>query len=94
MRARFVHLKKEVDITASMPAPKRVSEINEWLKQARKSIPEIPDTNSPGSVWKVKEHQATLKLVVFTLYNGKAEHEGSYDFCQVVINRQASSLSS
>lgn len=91
MRVRFVHLKAEIDKSQAMPAPKRVEDINAWLKQARKTIPEIPDTKPPAK-WKVRHSHATPHLVVFELFNGEDLHSKAYDFCHVVINRTASSL--
>lgn len=86
MRVRFVHLEQEIDVQAAMPAPKKVSELSAWFKSARKAIPQIPDI-IPPSKWVLGKSVATLNQVSFELINGT-------DFCHVVINRQASSLSS
>ena len=91
MKVRFVHLRKHIDKVASMPAPRKVEEIDEWLKAARRAISEIPDVKLPSN-WKVGKKHATPQRVVFELNNGEDVHTKAYDFCHVVINRQASSL--
>lgn len=85
MRVRFVHIMAEIDISKPMLAPRRVSEIDAWLKQAKKTIPEIPSTVAP-SAWRVSKYTATPERVVFHLSN---ENDGK-DHCQVVIDRRAS----
>lgn len=51
-----------------MPIPKKVSRIDAWLKQARKTIPEIPDPYKDPK-WSISTSEATIEEVRFTLVN-------------------------
>lgn len=63
-----------------MRAPKKVEQIEAWLKAARRAIPEIPD-------WPILKFRVTPELVVFALQQPKG-----LEVANVVINRKASSL--
>lgn len=91
MKVRFVWLSKEIDVVKTMKCPKKVENRDAWLVSARKAVSDIPAT-TPPSTWAISFFDATLKRVVFELSNNKDKHARGYDFCHVIIDREASSL--
>lgn len=67
------------DKTTGMPAPKRPELIEEWFKQARRVIPEIPDPKK--SDWFIKTHYVTGNYLTFEMLNSIGER------CAVTVLR-------
>jgi hypothetical protein len=70
---------KAINITKKMSAPKKVEQIEAWFKQARKTIPEIPDPEQTD--WQITHKDATIKWIKFEMHNTVGER------CYVVIDR-------
>lgn len=77
--AQFRMQAKNINITKKMAAPKKVTQIEAWFKEARKMIPEIP--NPKDTDWIITHQQADVKWVRYDLVNSVGEK------CQVVIDR-------
>src|SRR5262245_38280849 len=39
---QFVNMGRKINKTATMPTPRRITELEQWLKHAQLAIPEIP----------------------------------------------------
>lgn len=74
----------KVEITRRMSAPKKVTRLEHWYKEARRIIPQIPDIQMPGM--EVINTQCTFKWITWEVKDPKGHR--SY----VVINRRADSL--
>lgn len=77
--AQFRNDPKAINITKKMAAPKKVTEVRSWFKQARKAIPEIP--NPDQTDWQITHELAEVKWIKFEMHNTVGER------CYVIINR-------
>lgn len=68
-RAQFVRADRGLVITRTMPTPRSLSDINAWLKTARKFIPDLANLLDGAEGWYVFRHSATLQYVTFELRN-------------------------
>lgn len=84
-----MHLSKDIDKIASMKCPRKVEDKYEWLRNAQKSIPEIPSIHGVASKWRLKRWEANENRVVFELQNSASADN---DCCYVIVDRKASSL--
>lgn len=94
-RVQFTFQSKNVNIVKDMHSPKKIGDINAWLKAARQTIPEIPitgfnegiiehvDDNKVG--WFITFKDATQKFIRWDIENTLGER------CYVVIARKQGS---
>lgn len=83
---QYVNKVEDVRKTATMPTPKRNSEMLYWFKAARKVIPEIPNPGVDG--WIIEHQDANTDWIRYDLrspIHGKAN---------VVIMRQQAKFGS
>lgn len=80
-RIQFSYPRLGLNITKVMPPPKNRTLTTNWLKAARKVIPQIPDTtNHPD--WKVYEEIITDKTILLELRDSQGFK------CAVIIERK------
>jgi hypothetical protein len=89
---QYVNLIRGVDITATMPTPKRITELAQWLKHAQLAIKEIPRPIAEAQSmalsawsdgWYVLNTDITEKWIKFNIENKFSEK------AHIVIDRTA-----
>jgi len=79
-RVQLSYPQRDLNITRSMPTPKRMGDLDNWLKSARAVIPQIPDHSSTD--WFVADHMVTEATIIFHLM------DSVQDKCAVIIDRR------
>lgn len=74
----------QINITRYMNTPKGAGNIGNWLREARKVVPQIP--NIAQSDWYIHDHQASLRSIIFELRDSVGNK------CAVCIERRANRM--
>lgn len=80
-RVRFTFPYKGLDINKTLVPPKNRTLIANWLKAARKVIPQIPDLEQHID-WYIAQEVITEKTIALQLRDGAGKE------CAVIIERQ------
>lgn len=80
-RVQFSYPRLGLNITKLLQPPKNRTQSANWLKQARKSIPQIPDTSTRPD-WKVYEEIITEQTIMLELRDSQGFK------CAVIIERK------
>jgi len=81
-RVQFSMPARNINVTKLMIAPKNRTDTNLWLKQARKAIPQIPDTLTRTD-WKVYDEIISDQTILLDIRDNMGNK------CAVIIERKS-----
>ncbi len=64
-KVQYIDVINNVRLTASMPTPKKMSNLDAWFREARKVIPEIPDIRL--ELWFIVSSEACKHYIRYEL---------------------------
>lgn len=80
---QFIRQVEGIRVSRGMRTPKRITDINAWFKQARKTIKELDALMNENTGWCILTHDTDIRYVLFELRNNHDQK------AQVVIDRTA-----
>lgn len=72
---------RQINVTKTMIPPKNVASVKHWLRQARKAIPQIPDTEGLLD-WRIYDEVISDTAIMLDIRDKKGNR------CAVVVERK------
>lgn len=81
-RVQFSMPQRGINVTKSMVQPKNYTSIKHWLRNARRAIPQIPDTENPGLGWKIFDEVISDETIMLDIRDRNGVR------CAVIMERK------